>query len=398
MAVSQTSRFQIYTWSADTDSFTREQMQESHANLENLAAKIQEGSIAPTSSGPSVGKTFYFDTVLNVLYYFDGTEWNRINPAFGTPVSTGTANAQGSAVTVARSDHVHSIGNNTLTSAKFNASVAGAGLSVDNTAMSVNVDDSTLQINSDTLRVKNGGIQQVHTDTASRLVHISEGTAAPIAAAAVGDLNIRKGNKQLYYYSAEGWVDYNLVNRAPAIKVSWNATFDSSVSAATIDVPWTASPFPATAEEKNLWAPIVSGVQVFGVDGTTTGNVITTKASGYAGYGGSGYGRVLRLPYTGFYSITADAAWDTGADGSRGISVYATIGGVLTELNGGETTVALNANTNPFTRINCVVYHAATAGDFIKLVVRHDGYTPNGYFPYLRYQGANMTIKFESAL
>ena len=43
MAAYVTNRFEIYRWDVDTDTFTREQMNTSHANLEDLAAKILEG-------------------------------------------------------------------------------------------------------------------------------------------------------------------------------------------------------------------------------------------------------------------------------------------------------------------------------------------------------------------
>jgi hypothetical protein len=410
VAAYATSRFEIYRWDADSDTFTRSQMNTSHAQLEDLAAKILEGNIAPSSSGPSVEKTFYFDTAANALYYYDGT-WNRVNPAFGTPVSTGTANAQGSAATVARSDHVHSIGNNTLTTAKFNASVAGAGLSVNDTAMSVNVDDSTLQINSDTLRVKNGGIQQVHTDTASRLIHMSPGTADPVAPAAEGDLNIRKGNKQLYYYTAaDGWGDYNLVKRMHAIKVSWTTSFSSQTSAnaylynkAIINVPWTACAFPSIdlPAERNRWSP--------------TGDFAndTLTAPPYTSLGGTdAYGRVLKFPWTGFYSITADVAFEGGRGGARGISVW-TKGatGDFVQLPGGTTTLDIpdpplgQGNQSPinaeigdnYVRLLTTVFHAATEGDLVRVRIFYDGAQGGPGNPVV-VQGANMTIKFESAL
>lgn len=408
MAAYLTNRFEIYRWDVDTDTFTREQMNTSHAQLEDLAAKILEGVGIPETSGEGVSKTFYFDTAANVLYYYDG-EWLRVTPSFGTPVSIGTANAQGAAITAARSDHVHAIGNNTLTSAKFNTSVAGAGLSVDNTAMSVNVDNSTLQINSDTLRVKSGGIQQVHTDTASRLIHMSPGTADPVAPAAEGDLNIRKGNKQLYYYTAaDGWGDYNLVKRVHAIKVSWTASFASQTSAnplvynkAVINVPWTACAFPSIdiPADRNVWSP--------------TGNFATgvlTSAPSYTGAGG--VYRVLVFPWSGFYSITADVAFEGGRGGARGIFIAANNGPdtPLVQLPGGTTTMdipdqpdlgsstAINAElVDSYVRMTATVFHAANAGDLVQLRIFYDG-AQGGPGNHVVVQGANMTIKFESAL
>lgn len=54
------------------------------------------------------------------------------------------------------------IDDGTVTSAKLNAGVAGNGLAGGaGTALSVNVDDSTIEINADALRVKNAGITSV---------------------------------------------------------------------------------------------------------------------------------------------------------------------------------------------------------------------------------------------
>ena len=377
MAAYVTNRFEIYRWDADTDTYTREQMNTSHANLEDLAAKILEGVGIPEASGAGVSKTFYFDTAANVLYYYDD-EWLRVTPSFGTPVSTGTANALGAATTVAKSDHVHAIGNNTLTSAKFNTSVAGAGLSVDNTAMSVNVDDSTLQINSDTLRVKNGGIQQVHTDTASRLIHMSEGTAAPVASAAVGDLNIRKGNKQLYEYTATGWVAYKIVERTPAVKVSWTAQYPTAAGDITTVARWNTASFPAATDERNLWSP-------------TETDFDTAVLNGYF---------TLRIPFTGFYLFAGDAAWsnlnsdNSAANGAREVALYINAVGAPDTYVQQPGGTSANVVTSAFTRLVSTTFLPCTVGDLVQLRMRNVSLNTGNVL----LEGANLTITYMSAL
>ena len=130
-------------------------------------------------------------------------------PSSGTPVSVTTTNAAGSAVTLALSDHTHAIAsgainssgifsasvvnaaalasdavttikildanvtadklasnavttakitNANVTAVKLASDVAGSGLASNSGVLSVNVDDSTIEINSDTLRLKDNGI------------------------------------------------------------------------------------------------------------------------------------------------------------------------------------------------------------------------------------------------
>jgi ribosomal protein L24 len=62
-------------------------------------------SVRPTVSSANAG-TFYYATDNGHLYYSDGTTWTQSN-FFGSPVNLSATAADGTALTYARSDHVH---------------------------------------------------------------------------------------------------------------------------------------------------------------------------------------------------------------------------------------------------------------------------------------------------
>lgn len=139
MAVTQTTRLNIYRWSSGADAFTRSQLDDSHAQLEALGAKFVQDTTRPTASAEFEG-TIFFNTSSQALEYCDGTQWVGLNsygspttqafddlaadgsqttvarsdhkhgfPGFGTPVDVSTSNQNGIASTVARSDHQHKL-------------------------------------------------------------------------------------------------------------------------------------------------------------------------------------------------------------------------------------------------------------------------------------------------
>jgi microcystin-dependent protein len=91
-------------------------MDTSHENLEDRAAVFISGGIADRPAVPSAetDRMFFLATDQNapvgILYYSDGTDWQTLN-SFGAPVSEspGDTQAQGSASTLARSDHRHAM-------------------------------------------------------------------------------------------------------------------------------------------------------------------------------------------------------------------------------------------------------------------------------------------------
>ncbi len=137
MAVTQTTRLNIYRWSSGADSFTRSQLDASHAQLEALAAGFLQDTTRPPASAEYLGFIF-LNTATDALSYCDGTQWIGLNtfgtpsnqlltdsvsdgvstdvarsdhkhgfPGFGTPVDIATSNQAGTADTLARSDHQH---------------------------------------------------------------------------------------------------------------------------------------------------------------------------------------------------------------------------------------------------------------------------------------------------
>lgn len=111
MAPTQTTRLSLWTWSSNDDPLTRDQMTDSHQNLEDLAARFTSGlASARPAAAASNARGFYLATDTNVLSYSDGSAWHNIN-AFATPTGMvpGDVNTAGSSTSIVRADHKHSL-------------------------------------------------------------------------------------------------------------------------------------------------------------------------------------------------------------------------------------------------------------------------------------------------
>lgn len=108
MTVSQTTRFGLYTWSEDTDPFTRSQMLTSHENIEERAARFLSGTVLP-SGAAQYARTFFYKTDNQKLYYYnaeDGTgSWVEVTLDL---LSVNTVNAKGD-ILVGTADNVVSV-------------------------------------------------------------------------------------------------------------------------------------------------------------------------------------------------------------------------------------------------------------------------------------------------
>jgi hypothetical protein len=286
MAVTRSPRFRLHRWDSGADPFNRAQNDTDNLQVETLGAVFRQGPSAdigdPTAA--AYARSFYFDTTVSVLYFSDGTNWVSLNdagetgdiqpltiggsssagsvsapasgiktvefalanhvhglPAPSTPSDTGTTNLAGSALTPARSDHVHAIGSNSInssgnfaagvvdtaalgssavttakiadsnvttakvadsaiTTAKVNdgaitgpklaASVAGSGLvrNVSTSVLDVNVDGSTITIASDTLGIPTAGVGA--TQLASSAVTTAKIADSAITTAKVADASV----------------------------------------------------------------------------------------------------------------------------------------------------------------------------------------------------------------
>lgn len=73
MTVSQSTRFGLYFWSDDTDPFTRSQMDISHQNIEDRAARVVAGTSAP-SGAAQYQNSFFYNTTTDKLYFYKASD------------------------------------------------------------------------------------------------------------------------------------------------------------------------------------------------------------------------------------------------------------------------------------------------------------------------------------
>ena len=118
MSVTTTTRLGIIRWGGGTDPFIRDQLDDSHAALEDRAGIFLKGLLAdrPTA-GASNERALYLATdqtssghPAGTLFYSDGSQWVALDQ-FAAPVAQtpGDSIAAGTAATYARSDHKHSL-------------------------------------------------------------------------------------------------------------------------------------------------------------------------------------------------------------------------------------------------------------------------------------------------
>ena len=118
MAKTNTTRLNLVRWGSSGDTFTRSDMDSSHADLESRAAGYNQAGSRPTAAAAYTGFFHYSSTSGSVgqLSYCNGTAWFDIGK-FGTAVAIDGTLADGSSTDAARADHKHSISSNTITTA-----------------------------------------------------------------------------------------------------------------------------------------------------------------------------------------------------------------------------------------------------------------------------------------
>ena len=153
-------------YAADVNTYLLDQVISRCADADARDAAFGDG--IPVSQGgdgkPSLseGRFCYLDDV-NEVQFYNGAAWQS---ASQFTVGDGTITEAKLAANSVTSDKIapgtviaSDIGDNTITEAKLTTSVAGSGLSGGNgTALAVNVDNSTVEINSDNLRIKDLGV------------------------------------------------------------------------------------------------------------------------------------------------------------------------------------------------------------------------------------------------
>jgi hypothetical protein len=141
MSVSSTPRFELVRWSSDDDELTRVQFDDTHAAIDESAAKFLVGTgTPPTGSALYVG-AFYFNTSTSVLFFYTGSvtpegaftagSWVKINEmaASVTAVTAGGSSVIGTSLLSARADHVHglSVGSTTPQAIGTTAAIGTSG-------------------------------------------------------------------------------------------------------------------------------------------------------------------------------------------------------------------------------------------------------------------------------
>jgi len=146
MTAVQGERFGIYTWTQDSDEFTRLQMNISHDALEDYAAKFFMGSDAPPSPGTEVHVgAVYYRTSNGVLYWYTGSidlsteeftagSWIPLNQ-YGVvgdvqAITAGGSSSAGSSTSFARADHTHALSASTSPSSVSTTAAVGTSSQV----------------------------------------------------------------------------------------------------------------------------------------------------------------------------------------------------------------------------------------------------------------------------
>lgn len=141
MAVTTTPRFQLTRWSSDDDELTRVQFDDTHAAIDESAAKFLVGTGSPPTGSALYVGSFFFNTSTSILWFYTGTvtplgvftsgSWVKINELASTvtSMSAGSASVVGTSLLSARADHVHglSVGSTAPQSVGTTAAIGSSG-------------------------------------------------------------------------------------------------------------------------------------------------------------------------------------------------------------------------------------------------------------------------------
>jgi hypothetical protein len=376
MAVTRSPRFRLHRWDSGADPFNRAQNDTDNLQVETLGAVFRQGPSAdigdPTAA--AYARSFFFDTTVSVLYFSDGTNWVSLNdagetgdiealtiggsssagsvsapasgiktvefalanhvhalPAAGTPSDTGTANLAGSALTLARSDHVHAIGLGSINSSSdFAASVVDTAALGSSAVTTAKIADSNVT----TAKV---------ADSAITTAKVNDGaiTGPKLAASVAGSGLIRNVSTSVLDVSTDG-VTVTVTGDAVAIvaggigttqladggvttaKVANSAITTVKVADANITGPKLASTVAGSGLTQN-----VSGNLDVNVDGSTL--AITTDALGIAA-GGVGATQLASNAVTAA-KIASSALSASGAiTGGAGTALAVSVDGSTLEI------------------------------------------------------------------
>ena len=92
MAVTTTTRFGLYRWSAGGDAFTRTHMDTSHSVIESKGAIYGQGTSGAKGAAGTIGR-YYWETDTLLLWYDDGSTWRLVTSRDDIPASGGSTAA-----------------------------------------------------------------------------------------------------------------------------------------------------------------------------------------------------------------------------------------------------------------------------------------------------------------
>jgi hypothetical protein len=235
-----------------------------------------------------------------------------------------------------------------VTSAKLNAGVAGSGLSGGaGTALAVNVDDSTIEINSDTLRLKDAGITSAKLASAVAGNGLSGGAGTALA------VNVDDSTVEINA-DALRVKDAGITSAKLASAVAGNGLSGGAGTALAVNVDGSTIEINSdTLRVKDLG--ITSGKLESNL--VLAGNVTGNPAAGTVSTGTSGFG-YMGLPQnattTGSYTVlAADAGKHIYSTATRTITIPANattampVGSTLVFIagSGATVTIAITSDT-----------------------------------------------------
>jgi hypothetical protein len=235
--------------------------------------------------------------------------------------SVSTAKLGASAVTEAKlaslSVSEGKIQNNAITASKIASAVAGDGLSVDASAMSVNVDDASIEINADSLQVKNLGISTAKiADSAITSAKILDAnvTGVKLAANVAGNGLQKDASNNLEVAAGDG-LDFNAgdleVQLGQGLGFAPDGVIEPEVDDATIEIDGVSSEL----QVKNLG---ISTAKI--ADSAITTVKLSDDSVTAAKVGFQGYQELTTV--SGSSTVNIDLAREVNSAFSNGIMAF----------------------------------------------------------------------------
>jgi len=271
--------------------------------VKNQSTGSQNGIYVVQASGAAVRAT-------------DADADAEVTPGLFTFVEEGTAN--GNTGWVLTTDSPITVGSTALAFSQFSDSAAltaGSGLTLTGTDLSVNVDDSTIEISSDILRVKDNGITSAKMADGS--VELNTATVTGTLAAANGGTGVTTASDNTVFAGP--------ATGGPSAPGTGAATFTAGIVKSTggTDALTTASTVSLTTEVSGT-LPVANGGT--GASTLTSGGVLLGNGTSQIGATSAGSAnQVLRVPGAG----------GSPAFGAIDLAQSAAVTGALPIANGG---------------------------------------------------------------